>query len=510
VTGAEILSEDEADSISPAIVAAPVLYATSAGHQAFQQPNPEKGLSIFGRALLDGLVGTPDIDLDDQGNFLSVKLYPLEGYLKGRVIELLKAAQANVYMPVNFAGNRINNEHITYLEGRRAAPMSTPPPSRSQDLVAAGLPEASPRTLRIEASLNNPFTVTYEVPANISRSRWASNFNIGHDLFGSEHVTEVWSKRLSLYGLGKREWLDVDKLRLHKVVRDPETRVYRAELSIEDRDTVGHWIQLVDTSNLALGCLVPGDRHAPPRYVLEFDVQFEEKSGGGRRITRLDSYLSRSSPLTLQQTAAELWQRYRTSDIGEVISAFEHSSVHDEMKELHEWLRHDSSPDLTEKQLRSLHDAVRSKMESPLAATIASLILFRANRFDLLHNWVRNLANWFPERPDGAVLWAEQVMRQEEDRDKAIAEAAEYITRLLDHGFPQTSEGMAYAASLIDRLMKSIDRVPQELQLRLERLHGNMENTLIYFRPGGLFCSYAAFEPNIDPMALIGSTAVEV
>ena len=47
--------EDEAALVNP-IRVAPLLYATASGQQAFQQP--QQGLSLFGRALLDGLLGT--------------------------------------------------------------------------------------------------------------------------------------------------------------------------------------------------------------------------------------------------------------------------------------------------------------------------------------------------------------------------------------------------------------------------------------------------------------------
>ena len=62
--GADVLREDEAAKVSDVIQVATALYATAAGREAFQHPNPDKGISIFGRALLDGLKGTPEIKLD--------------------------------------------------------------------------------------------------------------------------------------------------------------------------------------------------------------------------------------------------------------------------------------------------------------------------------------------------------------------------------------------------------------------------------------------------------------
>jgi hypothetical protein len=171
--------------------------------------------------------------------------------------------------------------------------------------------------------------------------------------------------------------------------------------------------------------------------------------------------------------AAELWQRYRTADVGEAVNAFE---------------------------LSVLERMVCEKLDSPLAATVAALILLRANRLDLLHDWLHNLANWFDEQSDGPALWAEQVLRQQpRGVDAAIAEAAEYLKLLVERGLPHTSEALSYAAGLSNRLARLIDRVPQGLHPKLEQLREPIGNALVFFRPGGLFTSYAGFAPGTDP-----------
>jgi hypothetical protein len=198
---------------------------------------------------------------------------------------------------------------------------------------------------------------------------------------------------------------------LHKVERDDATRSYRAEISIAEEDRVGHWLELVDGAGTAHGCFLPADRFERPRYILEFDVTFDE--GSECQISRLEASLSMKNS-GLLGAAAELWQRYRMADVGEAVNAFE---------------------------LSVLERMVSERLDSsPLAATVAALILLRANRLDLLHNWLRNLANWFDERPDGPALWAEQVLRQQpRGIDAAIAEAAEYLGLLVELGLPPGS-----------------------------------------------------------------------
>ncbi len=176
-----------------------------------------------------------------------------------------------------------------------------------------------------------------------------------------------------------------------------------------------------------------------------------------------------------------LWQRYRTADVGEAVEAFETSA---------------------------LEQMVQLKLESPLAATVASLILLRANRLPLLHDWVRNLANWFEVRPDGAVLWAEQVMRQQlRGVDAAMTEAAAYLTQLLWRGLPYTSEGLAYAAWLCATLRRLSVHLPDDSRTRLEQLGEHFQTALVSFSPGGLFTTYSGFAPQTDPTTLLGPFA---
>ena len=66
-------------------------------------------------ALLDGLRGTPDIDLHCQGSLCAINLYPLQGYVKQRILALLAQAGAQVSQPVKLSGI-IDNAAITYLE----------------------------------------------------------------------------------------------------------------------------------------------------------------------------------------------------------------------------------------------------------------------------------------------------------------------------------------------------------------------------------------------------------
>jgi hypothetical protein len=239
-----------------------------------------------------------------------------------------------------------------------------------------------------------------------------------------------------------------------------------------------HRLEMVDPAGVAHGCVLPTDRSWSPRYLIEFDVTSEEHSAG--RFRNVQASLAHENPDLLRE-AAQLWQRYRTADVGEAVETFE-TSVLEQM--------------------------VRMKLESPLAATVASLILLRANRLPLLHDWVRNLANWFEARPDGVALWAEQVMRQQpRGVEAALTEAVTYLTQLLWHGLPHTSEGFAYAARLCDTLRRLGGHLRDDARTRLEQLGEHFQTALVSFSPGGLFTTYSGFAPQTDPTTLLGPFA---
>jgi hypothetical protein len=478
VTGAEILPEDEAALVNAARVA-PLLYATASGQQAFQPPEPQRGISLFGRALLDGLYGTPDIQLDCQGSVCFVKLYPLQGYVKQRVVELLAQAGAQVHQPIKLSGI-VDNEAITSLEqaaviASRSELAEALERSAGHPVVASGA-TARERADRVSRLLGARYTYTRMVEPTLQRSIRSTDFDTGHELFGSENVAAIWSHQVRLYALHSRRWLDnPDALVLHRLERDEVTRSYRADISAAGQDRTGYWLEIIDNAGEAHGCVLPADQDESPRYMIEFDITYEDS--GPRRLSRLSAYLSPESPGPLG-VAAELWQRYRTADVGEAVSAFEMSV---------------------------LELMVREKLASPLAATVAALVLLRANRLDLLHDWVRNLANWFEARPDGAVLWAEQLLRrQPRGIEPAISDASEYVVRLLQRGLPHTSEGLAYAARLCTTLSRLGGHISPDFRSRLEQLRGHLQTALAYFRPGGLFTAYTGFPPHADPLTFIG------
>lgn len=80
------------------------------------------------------------------------------------------------------------------------------------------------------------------------------------------------------------------------------------------------------------------------------------------------------------------------------------------------------------------------KVRNPFGATIGAYLLLRLRRFDLMHDWPRNLANLFPDLADGSVIHAWQLIYQKQ-QDKE-AEVHEYLNRAAAAPLPVFTEGM--------------------------------------------------------------------
>ncbi len=452
VTGAELLSEHESAEVNPRLVA-PLLYATASGQRAFQQPDPQHGLSLFGQALLDGLTGQPYIQLDYQGDLCAVTLFPLHGYMKERVVQLLQEANARVIQPIKLGGSSIDDELLTHLD-RSAVPPRSPRPFDVSLVRGADEPDETLLSAsEVERSLASRFSVSVAGPRSFFPIMLANAFVV------------------RLFALGQRRQLAPNDLVLHQLERNTAADTYRVTLSVLDDDPVGYWLQVDDApAGVSYACILPAEEDTACRYALEFDLL-----SNARRLSRFEAFLDHDSP-GLLGSAGALWQRYRTSSIGEAVKTF---------------------------QTSVLERMVRENLDSSLAATTAALMLLRANRLDLLNDWVRNLANEFESLPDGSALWAEQLMRQTIDANNT-SEATDYLIDLLQRGLPHTSETLGYAARFVNILSRSSMPLTEATATSINRLHDRLQEALVYFRPGGLFTAYAGFPPNIDPTTLIG------
>ena len=231
-------------------------------------------------------------------------------------------------------------------------------------------------------------------------------------------------------------------------------------IDVQTRQPSSQWLEMTDDwKKKRAACVLIGDLYQRPHYMLRIEVV---DTNQGTLIAGLDVALAGSNEGILG-SAAEVWRKYRGVNIEKEASSAE---------------------------FRLLEDALREKEQSPLAATLAALLLLRG-RPALLHDWPRNLAAWFPERPDGCVIWVEQLLRREQDQ--GLRDAIKWFLELERRGLPQAAEALGHAARQVRELLEFASPEPPERQ-RLMKLRERLERALTVFRPGG-FC--AAF---IGPM----------
>ena len=428
LTGQDVLNSTLSHSSPPGFLA-PVVCATGAGSPAWAPKDPKDGISLFGQALLEALEARKGFKPKCTKERCAVNTFPLTEYANDRVSELLKAQGARFIQPVQMRG-AVGNCTVAYLppkpktRGPRAA-AAPAPPRAGDDLQPVPLPTP---------------TWTPSTAASVEEV---------HDVLGSEYLTAMWLSARA-FNLRTREWVpNNEAVSIRDVHRSQDATAHRMTLEMQTNDA--HWFEVRDGST-AIACTLPGDRYMQPRYIVEFTRV------RGQGITDFEARLSPESPDVLG-LAATLWEKYRAFDIAGATN---------------------------EDDIKQLEQALFGKMQSPLAATIAGVMLLRARRYELLRDWLRNLAEKFPERPDGPVLWEEHMLRTDVERT-VPGNVFDTVLELTTRGLPHTAEAFGYAVRQVGELLQFAKPEPAVRQ-RLEALQERLTKAMRFFRDTGL-CS---------------------
>lgn len=100
------------------------------------------------------------------------------------------------------------------------------------------------------------------------------------------------------------------------------------------------------------------------------------------------------------------------------------------------------------KEANSLYNAqlaeelLYQKRRDPAAAAIGGYFLLKIGELERLHDWAKNLANWFPWMPDGSVIYAWQLICQKNKTGDTIREIKERLLQALERGIPIYIEGL--------------------------------------------------------------------
>jgi hypothetical protein len=485
MVGAKILVEEEAAVLPPDLMT-PVLYSTGPGQRSWEHRDPAKGISIYGQALLDGLAGKPDIALKGDKPPYRVELSPLEQFVRARVLELLKNAQSKERQYVRLGGQSDTSMNVTYVERPVVATDLGGcwfPPLGGWFPPSAGVPVWIPPNERSGPPSVSTMLAAETPIRELSSTRrfsprWLKDWNESHRMFGSETVTALWQGRTKVWLIGQKKWRGPSVIRIAEVSRDEDRGRYRVRMQITEKDPVGHWLQMTDELGGVHACMLPRDLgrksmdEPSPVYEVSYD-RSEPNDENKREIVRLDANLDeQSGTLGL---VARLWRSYTIAHVAAAVK---------------------------DSEARELRRVIENKIDSPLGATVAALVLLRANRLDRLPlAWLRNLANWFVELPDGPILYAERRLREKQKNKKgrsiAFKEAADILLLVTDRGIPRTSEAFEYGMGLARRL-KDREELGLGVRKKLHELERRLGNAFAVYRTGGLFSSFSGLKADLN------------
>jgi hypothetical protein len=436
-------------------VISPIVYATGPGASAWAPLNPQQGISVFGRALVECLecVGGVQAWYDNQRYWVTFR--GLEDYLDPRVRELLQGAGLRIKQPVQ----------ISVAAGKTPI-CEVPPPSRSRGLFGAVGKALGGVRRGFGGELERTTTKRSSVPLPPG---WRGPDDSGVNLYNiiqNEFMTKLLSEA-KVYNLTGQFSAAIQTvvanngLIIREISRTDDRHTYTIEVEAHYDDQVLEFTDEVNNQKFA--AVLIRDVGSFPRYTLRFD--FMEKPSQGVVLAGLDVSLASSNKGVMGE-AATLWNRYRASDI---------------------------SKEGTPTELNLLERLLFDKCESPLAATVAALLLLRSRRLDLMHDWLGNLANWFPDRPDGWVIWVEHLLRTK--RDEGLDLAIDGFLNLEHLPLPLTAEALGHAARQVEELLAfafppsdSQTDDQRERHKALKRLQYRLNRALAMLPPGG-FCA---------------------
>jgi hypothetical protein len=482
----------------------PILYASASGMQTYSPATVDGKMSLFGQALLNGLQAQEGFDLGCAAPPCPVKFAPLHEYVSRRVNDLLVAYHAGFEQYVLQSGRCARPfAALTYLQSIPGPPAvqptatpSPPPPMPQGPMSHGDEPSAAPDSEEVgptpvdELSSAPPLRTVAEstaaiVPEVFALGNWRPLVDVhpvwsAHDVFGHETVTEMWTTP-RIFSMQSRQWLaDPTPFTVHRVERSPDRRSYRVTASIPNTNPIDtHWVQF-KLAESSVACLLPGSLSpdyggSSPKYTFDFSLA---PGPGGVQITRIAASLSTETDHVLGM-AANLWEKYQNVS---AIKAVE------------------------EMDLTSAVGLIFEKMESPLAAVVGFLILYRAGRLDKIQDqWLKNTMNWFPYLPDGPVLLNEYVVSTQTGGPLQSGVGLR-LKMLEQRGLPFTAETLGYAVRQLDVFRDvTTGQFKDEHAKTVGDVAARLQRACRYFRTGGLFTSFAGKPADIGPELVLGN-----
>jgi hypothetical protein len=425
-------------------IVAPLIYAAASGGSALEPADPKDGISVFGRALLEGLGGHSDLKLTCDKRECSVDVFPLWKFLEHRIPRLLKEMDKPAGAQVPRNGPDFTDGPITLVGPPRRGHGGRPPPRRVRRLYDAEHGGTEPEDGGGRVA---DFVRRVVLPTLIEGGR-----------------------ALSLLERGKTSRYDVRAVDLID-----DSKVY-AEVGVASSDQ--HWLEFNGPElQGAIAFVLPsaGPVHPPPDFVLEFSIGEIDSADGPAKlgIGTATACLAASNEGALGEVAVA-WRNYQALDYESAAKCLDKLSPNE------------------------LLDG------SGLAFVVAGLVAIETGRFDWLDSVSEALLSAL-ESPgpqflaaDLSVLRTEWLRRTNQDAQTFLTAVRDQIDVLERFGLPQTGRAFGYLLEQLDSVsfVAGSATVPEPdsdvSQFSLKRARS-------LFNSGGLFTAFAGDTGEIDP-----------
>jgi hypothetical protein len=357
------------------------LYASATGSQTWQPRTIESGISLFGQALIEGLQGVPGMQRDGcNGTSCEIRFDPLKAFVESRMSDMLSEFGSPEKARVRQGGN---------------------PPRAGITLVSDASPpgtEGPAPTSPPDQALESRYDVVH---ANMSLLP-GQDYLTTHNALGSERMTDIWASSARAYDLATGAELPREDMVIREVRRSSDTKAFRIAIDLPWAEA-GVWLRFTDPRGHHFAAsLASSNQYERPVYefTIDFELDDQEMQPIASSSRSVSTFEARLSPLSENQLGA----------IATIWSTYERQNV---------------TVALQQADADGLMGMVMDKLVSPLTATAAAVLLFRAHQLDRLDpTWLDNLAQWFPHNADGSVLRGE--------RERLTPQSAEQEAVVLD------------------------------------------------------------------------------
>lgn len=115
------------------------------------------------------------------------------------------------------------------------------------------------------------------------------------------------------------------------------------------------------------------------------------------------------------------------------------------------------------------------KMVNPVVAAIGGYYLLKTNELGRLHDWAKNLADWFPWQPDGSIIHATQLLSKNEKTQDDLDLIRKRLLHAADNGLPVYTEGLRLLRKGLTQLWYSSGQTDDEVRTAYDRISAYAE-----------------------------------